>query len=290
MPELSDKWAAGGTYEDFMGRWSRLLAPRFVSWLSVRSTANWLDVGCGTGALADAICGRANPASVVACDPSEPFIEYARRRQVDPRVSFVVGGIGQLPTRPGGFDSVSSLLALNFFPKPEHAIEEMRRISAVNGLVSACVWDYAGRMEFLRCFWDSVAAADASAAELDEGRRFPICRPNALEALFRKVGLADVVSGSIEIPTRFSTFDDFWKPFLGGTGPAPSYVASLDSPQRDALIARLERLLPTDPDGTISLVGRAWVRALAKRANPRKRIRLFAICRLFALQESGTEG
>ena len=107
MPELSDKWAVGGTYEHFMGRWSRVLAPRFVSWLSMRSTANWLDVGCGTGALADAICARANPASVVACDPSEPFIEYARQRQADPRVSFVVGGIGQLPTRPGGFDSVT---------------------------------------------------------------------------------------------------------------------------------------------------------------------------------------
>ena len=259
MPELSDKWVAGETYEDFMGRWSRLLAPRFVSWLSARSTANWLDVGCGTGALADAICAQANPASIVACDPAEPLIEYARRRQKDPRVSFVVGGIGQLPTRPGGFDSVTSLLALNFFPKPEGAVEVMWRVTATNGLVSACVWDYAERMEFLRCFWDSVAAVDASATELDEGHRFPICRPDALKSLFREAGLADVVCDSIEIPTRFSTFADFWKPFLGGTGPAPSYVASLDSAQRDALATRLERSLPREPNGAISLVARAWV-------------------------------
>ena len=259
MAELSDKWTAGATYEDFMGRWSRLLAPRFVSWLSVRPTANWLDVGCGTGALADAICVGADPASVVACDPSEPFIEYARQRQVDPRISFVVAGIGQLPTRPGGFDSVTSLLALNFFPKPEASIDEMRRITAVHGLVSACVWDYAGRMEFLRCFWDSIAAVDASAAELDEGHRFPICRPSALESLFREGGLADVVCESIEIPTRFSTFAEFWKPFLGGTGPAPSYLATLESPQREALATRLERSLPREPDGTISLVAKAWV-------------------------------
>jgi SAM-dependent methyltransferase len=259
MTEWSDKWAAGATYEDFMGRWSRLLAPRFVSWLSVRPSANWLDVGCGTGALAHAICTGANPDSVVACDPSESFIEYARQRQVGPRVSFVVSGVDQLPTRPGGFDSVTSLLALNFFPKPEAAVAEMRRITAANGLVSACVWDYAGRMEFLRCFWDSVAAMDPSAAELDEGRRFPICRPDALESLFREAGLADVVSDSIEIPTRFSTFAEFWKPFLGGTGPAPSYVASLDPPQREALATRLLRSLPREPDGAISLVARAWV-------------------------------
>jgi SAM-dependent methyltransferase len=256
---LSDKWAAGGTYEDFMGRWSRLLAPRFVSWLSAPPSANWLDVGCGTGALADTICARANPASVVACDPSEPFIEYARRRRVDPRVSFVVGGIGQLPTRPGGFDSVTSLLALNFFPKPEDAIQKMRRISAVNGIVSACVWDYAGRMEFLRRFWDAVAVLNASATKLDEGRRFPTCRPDALESLFREGGLADVVCDSIDITTRFSSFGDFWKPLLGGTGPAPSYVASLDPPQREALATRLERSLPREPDGAITLKARAWV-------------------------------
>jgi SAM-dependent methyltransferase len=259
MPELSDGWAAGATYEDFMGRWSRLLAPRFVSWLPVRPIGNWLDVGCGTGALADAICAGANPASVVACDPSEAFIEYARRRQVDSRVSFVVAGIGQLPTRPGGFDCVTSLLALNFFPEPARAIEEMRRITAVNGLVAACVWDYAGRMEFLRFFWDSVTSVDPSATELDEGRRFPICGRNALESLFREGGLADVVCDSIEIPTRFITFVDFWEPFLGGTGPAPSYVASLDPPRREALAARLESLLPRDRDGAISLVARAWV-------------------------------
>ena len=114
-------------------------------------------------------------------------------------------------------------------------------------------------MEFLRCFWDSVAAVDTSAAELDEGRRFPICRPIALESLFREGGLADVVCESIEIPTRFSTFAEFWKPFLGGTGPAPSYLATLESPQREALATRLERSLPREPDGTISLVAKAWV-------------------------------
>jgi SAM-dependent methyltransferase len=258
MPRLSDKWAAGEAYEDFMGRWSRLLAPRFVSWLPARRTAHWLDVGCGTGALSAAICVAAYPASVVACDPSEPFLEYARQHH-DPRVSFVVAEIGRLPTRPGGFDSVASLFALNFFPNPEVAIEEMRRIAAVNGLVSACVWDYSDRMEFLRRFWDSVRAVDPNGAELDEGRRFPICRPDALEALFRSGGLGDVVCESIEIPTRFSTFADFWTPFLGGTGPAPSYVASLDSYRREALAAHLDRSLPREPDGAISLVARAWV-------------------------------
>jgi SAM-dependent methyltransferase len=264
MPGLSDKWAAGASYEDYMGRWSRLLAARFVSWLPVRPDAHWLDVGCGTGALSDAICAGAQPASVVACDPSEPFVDYARRHQVDRRISYVVAAAGRLPTRPGGFDSVTSALALNFFPEPETAIEEMRRIAAADGLVSACVWDYAGRMEPLRRFWDCAAALDADASDLDEGRRFPICRPDALEASFRGSGLRDVVCQSIEIPTRFPDFAGFWTPFLGGTGPAPAYVARLESRQRKALAEHLERSLPREPDGTICLLARAWaVRGVA---------------------------
>jgi SAM-dependent methyltransferase len=259
MPEASDEWAAGATYEDFMGRWSRLLAPRFVSWLRVRPVAHWLDVGCGTGALSDAICAGAHPASVVACDPSDSFVEYARQRQVDRRISFVVAAVGHLPTRAGGFDSVTSAFALNFFPEPESAIEEMRRTAARGGLVSACVWDYAGRMEFLRRFWDAAAAVDPSAGVLDEGRRFPICRPEALETLFRGAGLGHVVCGSIEIPTRFSGFAEFWTPFLGGTGPAPSYVAALESHQREALAGHLSRSLPRESNGSICLVAKAWV-------------------------------
>src|SRR5262245_14552416 len=115
MQDATERWLSGSTYEAFMGRWSRLLAPRFVSWLPPRPNAHWLDVGCGTGALSEAICSGARPASVIACDPSEPFIDSARRRHADPRISFVVAGVGDLPTRAGGFDHVTSALALNFF-------------------------------------------------------------------------------------------------------------------------------------------------------------------------------
>ena len=258
MPDASDRWAAGATYEQFMGRWSRRLAPLFVSWLPVRPQADWLDVGCGTGALSEAICSRTSPASVMACDPSEPFIQHAREHHTNPRLCFVVAGIGNLPTRPGGFDSVTSALALNFMPEAEAAIEEMRRTAARGGLVSACVWDYAGRMEFLRRFWDCASALDPNARDLDEGVRFPICKREALEKAFLDGRLGQVVCGALEITTRFSSFADFWAPFLGGTGPAPSYVATLGPDQRAALAMSLERVLPREPDGAISLVARAW--------------------------------
>jgi hypothetical protein len=119
-------------------------------------------------------------------------------------------------------------------------------------------------MELLRHFWDSAAAVDSDASDLDEGRCFPICRPDALESLFRGSGLVDVVCEPIEILTRFSGFAEFWASFLGGTGPAPSYVATLERDRREALAEHLERSLPREADSAICLVARAWaVRGVA---------------------------
>lgn len=258
MGGVRDQWAAGSSYEAFMGRWSRSLAQAFVSWLRVPGRVDWLDVGCGTGALADAICSFADPASVVGCDPATPFVEYAREHGRDARQSFVVAGAGNLPRRPEGFGSVASLLSLNFMPDPEGAIREMKTVAAPQATLSACVWDYAEGMLFLRRFWDAAVSHDPEAAALDEGTRFPLCRRDALLALFRDGGLGDVRCEPIEIRTVFTGFDDYWRPFLGGTGPAASYVASL-GPDRSAILARtLEESLRPGPDGTIALPARAW--------------------------------
>jgi hypothetical protein len=150
------------------------------------------------------------------------------------------------------------LLALNFFPDAEAAVQEMRSVAAPQGTVSACVWDYGDRMEFLRHFWDAAARVDSTARALDEGTRFPLCHPDRLTAVFRSASLADVRCDAIEIPTTFASFRDYWQPFLGGTGPGPSYVASLDADRRAILSRSLEEALPRGPDGTIALGARAW--------------------------------
>ena len=256
--EARDRWAAGSTYEDFMGRWSRQLAPRFVSWLRVPGGVHWLDVGCGTGAMTNAISTQASPASVVGCDPSAPFIEFARTHAHDALSSFVVAGVDSLPNRAGGFGSVTSLLALNFFPEAAAAVRDMRARTTARGVVSACVWDYADGMQFLRYFWDAAVSLDPAASALDEGRRFPICHPAALVDLFEAGGLSDVRCEAIEMPTEFAGFDDYWRPLLGGTGPAPSYVASLDAERRAALSRKLKEQLVRTQAGLITLKARAW--------------------------------
>ena len=160
---------------------------------------------------------------------------------------------------------MTSLLALNFFPDPEDAIHEMCSVAAPRATVSACVWDYSDGMRFLRHFWDAALSQDSAATELDEGHRFPLCRREALITLFRKRNLSDVRCEPIEISTNFANFDDYWRPFLGGTGPAPSYVASLDIHRRTILERKLKSKLPQGKDGTISLTARAWaIRGIAK--------------------------
>ncbi len=266
MNSVQDQWTASTNYESFMGRWSRRLAPEFVAWLNMPGGVHWLDVGCGTGALTNAICDFAHPASVVGCDPAPDFIEFARGNRHDTRQSFVKAGIGQLPHHPDGFGSVTSLLALNFLPDPVGAVGEMCEVARPGATISACVWDYSQGMLFLRYFWDAVVSLDPAAAGLDEGFRFPICHREALMALFDDGGLEDVCCESLEISTGFANFDDYWRPFLGGTGPAPSYVASLDNDSRINLAHVLDASLPRGSDGAINLVARAWaVRGITAR-------------------------
>ncbi len=254
----TDSWAAGGAYEAHMGRWSRPVARSFINWLRPKPSAHWLDVGCGTGALTSAICQLSNPASVIACDPSEPFVNDTRSRISDPRVSVVLAGALDLPTRADGFDAVVSGLVLNFVPDPEKAVAAMRARLRDGGCVAAYVWDYAGRMGFLRYFWEEAVALDPGAANLDEGRRFPLCQPEALASLFRIALLSHVETHALENSTYFEDFSDYWEPFLGGTGPAPSYAVSLEPSRRESIRQRLQQRLQPEPDGRIHLVARAW--------------------------------
>jgi SAM-dependent methyltransferase len=254
----AEVWAVGDAYEPYVGRWSRLVARELVEWLAVAGGGAWLDVGCGTGALGQAVLGAADPAAVVGLDPSIGFVAHARARLADPRARFVVADARALPVAGARFDAVVSGLVLNFVPDPGTAVREMARATRPGGRVAAYVWDYAGRMELIRRFWDAAAALDPAAAALDEGRRFPICQPAPLARLFQDAGLAEVEVRPIEVPTRFRDFDDFWSPFLGGQGPAPGYAMALDEPRRAALREELRARLPAAPDGSIALVARAW--------------------------------
>ena len=259
MPSTSaDVWASGAAYELYIGRWSRRVAPAFLTWLQCVPDASWLDVGCGTGALTEAIFGAAAPARVHAIDASPSYAQFARGQVRDRRATFVVADARSLPCAAHSIDIAVSGLALNFVPQPHEALAEMARVVRTGGVVAVYVWDYAGEMQLVRSFWDAAVSLDPRASQLDEARRFPICRPAALEELFRRAGLEGIESVAIDVPTRFRDFDDYWHPFLGGQGPAPGYAMSLTEDRRIALREHILASLPFGADGSINLIARAW--------------------------------
>ena len=254
---VSEHWTAGDKYEPYIGRWSRLVAREFLAWLAVPAGRDWLDVGCGTGALTQTILDTAEPKTVRGVEPS-PFVEHARANISDPRASFQQAGAEALPLEDASVDATVAGLVLNFIPDKPKAMSEMARVTRQGGVVAGYVWDYAGKMEMLRYFFDAVVTLDRDMAPHDEGQRFPICKPNPLAELFMQAGLLDVETSAIDVPTHFCDFDDYWNPFLGGQGPAPSYVVSLDYERQTILRDFIRSRLPIRKDGSIHLIARAW--------------------------------
>lgn len=262
---VSDTWERGSPYERYIGRWSRQVAPVFLSWLGIPAGRRWLDVGCGTGALCAAIVDLCAPSSVSGVEPSAGFRALAAQ-SLGNRVDLHDGSAASLPLAGSAVDVTVSGLVLNFVPDLPAALAEMTRVTVPGGTIAAYVWDYAGKMELIRCFWDAASELDPEAAKLHEGVRFPLCNPDALSAEFRRAGMREPETIPLDVPTNFGSFDEYWSPFLGGQGPAPAYAMSLTEEARSRLRERLLARLPVESDGSFRLTARAWaIRAARKR-------------------------
>jgi len=254
---IDDSWERGDHYEYFMGRWSRLVAHKFIDWLAPSSGLKWLDIGCGSGALSEAILDKSKPSEVMAVDQSEGFVNEIQSR-LGNRVRCRIGDALALPVEYASVQFAVSGLVLNFIAEPVKALTEMKRVIAPGGTGAGYVWDYSGKMEFLNIFWDAAVAIDSKASDLHEGKRFRNTTEAGLRRLFEDTSFLEVESSPIEIEMQFRDFDDYWKPFLGGQGPAPSYLMSLNQRDRQRLRDHLVESLPIQHDGSIRLEVRAW--------------------------------
>jgi SAM-dependent methyltransferase len=255
--ESSNMFSEADAYDRFMGRWSRLLAPKFVSFCDVRDGDRVLDVGSGTGVLSFAVQEATRMGLVTGIDPSAQYVDWARRH-ASSRAAFEVGDPQRMRFGDASFDRTLSLLVLNFVPDPATAVKEMTRVTRPGGLVAAAVWDYGDRMQMLRVFWDEAVALDSAAGPRDEGH-MPLCRKGELAALWRASGLRDVEESRLGVALHFASFDDYWAPFSLGQGPAGAYVASLTPDRRTALEDRLRRrLLAGGPDHAFDLDAEVW--------------------------------
>lgn len=257
--DRDNKWFEDGeAYEQYVGRWSRPVAHMFLEWLCQPSDLCWVDVGCGTGVLTETILEREHPGRVIGIEPSEGFLNVARKNIDDDRAEFRIGDAQSLPLERDEADASVSGLVLNFLPDKNRALQEMSRIVRPGGTVALYVWDYSGEMQLMRFFWDAVTKLFPEDAKYDEGPQFPICKPEPLADLFRATGLLEVETRAVDAPTVFADFDDFWSPFLRGQGPAGAYCVGLAEKDRERLRQRLADTVPVSTDGTIELIARAW--------------------------------
>jgi ubiquinone/menaquinone biosynthesis C-methylase UbiE len=251
----------GEGYELQMGRWSRLLAPRFVAFSGIATAGRVLDVGCGTGNLSLTLAENENIGAVVGVDMSTAYVEHAQRRNRDPRLEFQVGDACSLPFAGASFDHSLSMLVLQFIPETKSAIREMRRVTRPGGVVAAATWDTRGGFVFYRMFFDTAAVVDPAAN--DRRKKMytrPMSRPGELAQAWRDAGLIDVIQDMLTIRMDFASFADFWAPMEGKDGPLADYIGSLDSTTKEKVRDAVERAyLDGEADGPRSYAATAWV-------------------------------
>jgi ubiquinone/menaquinone biosynthesis C-methylase UbiE len=241
-------------YERFMGRWSRAVAPVFLDWLQAPPGAAWLDVGCGTGILAQAVLQHCAPGSVDAIDPATAQIDAAVRSPAAGGVRFRVADAQQLPFADGVFDVVASALVINFIPDRPAAIAEMRRVGRPDGWVAGYVWDFAQEQSpsgplrrVMRQHGIDVPAMPGTEAS----------RTDALQASFAAQGLERIETRAIEVRGAYENFGDFWQAQTPSYAPTTKIIAALDEKERRRLMRTVEAFLPSGPDGSIEYGARA---------------------------------
>lgn len=227
-------------YEQVMGRWSVKLAPLFAEFLNVRS-GSLLDVGCGTGAMTKAALAAAHDLDIVGIDVVEDFVNFARARIVNPRVRFDVGDALELPYDDATFDQTVSLLVLQFIPNAKKAAAEMRRVTRPGGTVGGCTWA-SSTVEMSSIFFEEAFRLNP-AGKSNAPKLHGCNEPDQLAALWQSIGLEDVYESTLEIDMRFSSFDDYWMSFTGGTGPPGVYLSKLSESDSDTLKNALRRRL-----------------------------------------------
>jgi SAM-dependent methyltransferase len=198
-------------YERLMRRWSRRLGPPLIRFGGLADGDRVLDVGCEAGSLAFTLPKNGQCRGGHWIDLTEPYLEFARACNSDPKINFQQADAQALPFEHNSFDRAFSMLALQFIPDAERAVAEMRRVVRHGGTVTAAIWDVYGGTPHTRPIWDIAGVLDPSIER-------PLIRPssarNELAALWAELGFLDVQQTGLLTRADFSCFDDHQR---GGT-------------------------------------------------------------------------
>jgi ubiquinone/menaquinone biosynthesis C-methylase UbiE len=252
-------FSAGDKYDRGTGAWSRLLAPGFVDFTQIEGGESVLDVGCGTGILALAIADQTRAAKIVGVDLSAGFIEYARGKNNDQRLSFEQGDAQNLPYADGSFDRCMAMLVMQFVPDKFKAIAEMKRDTKPGGIVGTALWDATAGMSPNQPLWETATALNLPADMPSAGRSACNSAAGSMK-LLSEAGLERVSVTDIVIERYFSSLDEYWIPLATGEGVPGKFLGSLSPDHKAAVKEQIRKILLGDrADGSFSIKAKAWV-------------------------------
>ena len=237
----------GETYERLMGPWSRLVGKTFLAWLDTPKNLQWLDVGCGNGAFTEELIAHCAPVTVVAIDPSDNQLAYARRLPAK-IADFRVGDAQDLPFADASFDVSIMALVISFLRDPAKAVLEMARVVRPGGWVATYMWDIPGGgtpVDPIYVEMESMGMTSVRPSNPTVSRR------ETMQELWQKTGLHSIETRVIRIPVLYFDFNDFWDSNAAPIGPQGKLIDEMSASAREELRARLRRRLPVTLDGRI---------------------------------------
>ena len=235
-----------------MGRWSRVVGDAFLEWLDVPPGLRWLDVGCGNGAFTEVLIARCAPDEIIAIDPSDGQLAYARARQGTKMAQFRVGEAQSLPFADNSFDAAAMALVINFLSDPVKAAAEMARVVRRGGWVATYMWDVPGGGLPVEPINVAMSSLGMNLRNVPDGAA---SERNNMRAIWEKAGLQSIDTRVIRIPIVYSDFDDFWDTNSAPIGPRGKALDDLPPHAKEQLKTRLREQLPTASDGSIRYEG-----------------------------------
>ncbi|MGB5975421.1 MAG: methyltransferase domain-containing protein [Nodosilinea sp.] len=125
-------------------RWKRYVTNTlnfFKGWAEIAPTAAVLDIACGTGEL-ERLLLQDNPTQIITgIDISEQMLGQAKKKlERYPNIAFEKASASDLPFPDQGVDVVVSANAFHYFPDPQAALAEMKRVLKPDGKLVILDW------------------------------------------------------------------------------------------------------------------------------------------------------